>query len=225
MVLDGIDLWLRILLAAGLGALVGLEREISDQPAGFRTHILVSSGSALFTIAGAIGLEAFVGEGQTRFDPTRVAAQVVTGIGFLGAGAIIQQGVNVRGLTTAATLWVTAAIGLAVGLGNYQAALATTTIAIVALVALKPIERGLLRRLSVRRHRLIVEPDEGFSVRRLVDRLESMGMEVGSMSLVRDDPQLTRMVISVRLGRGQHPDEVIRDINLIDGVAGAAWYG
>lgn len=225
MTIDGIDLWLRILLAAGLGALVGLERELSDQPAGLRTHILVSLGAALFTVAGAVGIEALTGDEDTRFDPTRVAAQVVTGIGFLGAGAIIQQGVNVRGLTTAASLWVTAAIGLAVGLGNYQAALTTTVIAIVALVALKPVERGILRRLSVRRHRLIVEPAEGFSVRRLVDSLEAMGMEVGAMNLLREDPELTRMVISVRLARGQHPDEVVRDVNVIEGVGGAAWYG
>jgi putative Mg2+ transporter-C (MgtC) family protein len=225
MTLDGIDLFLRILLAAGLGAAVGLERELSDQPAGFRTHILVSLGAALFTIAGAYGVAALTGEPSTRFDPTRVAAQVVTGIGFLGAGAIIQQGVNVRGLTTAASLWVTAAIGLAVGIGYYQAAVATTVISILALVVLKPIERGLLRRLSVRRHRLIVEPDEGFRVRQLVDHLETMGVDVGPMNLLRDDPEQTRYVLSVRLHRGQDPEKVIHEVNELDGISGAAWYG
>jgi putative Mg2+ transporter-C (MgtC) family protein len=223
--LDGIDLFLRILLAAGLGAVVGLERELSDQPAGFRTHILVSLGAALFTIAGAYGVAALTGEPSTRFDPTRIAAQVVTGIGFLGAGAIIQQGVNVRGLTTAASLWVTAAIGLAVGIGYYQAALATTAVAVAALVVLKPLERSVLRRLSVRRHRLIIEPDETFKMSRLVERLEAMGMDVGPINLLRDDPELTRYVISVRLKRGQHPDDVIQEVNDLDEVSGAAWYG
>jgi putative Mg2+ transporter-C (MgtC) family protein len=219
------DLFLRVLLAAGLGAVIGLEREVSDQPAGFRTHILVSLGAALFTIAGAYGVAALTGEPSTRFDPTRVAAQVVTGIGFLGAGAIIQQGVNVRGLTTAASLWVTAAIGLAVGLGYYSAAAMTTGVTIAALLALKPIERGILRKLSVRRHRLIVEPGDDFSLRRLVDGLESLGMEVGSFNLVRDERDTARYVISVRLQRGVHPDAVIQDVFDMDGVETAAWYG
>jgi putative Mg2+ transporter-C (MgtC) family protein len=225
MTLEGMDLFLRILLAAGLGAAVGLERELSDQPAGFRTHILVSLGAALFTIAGAFGIAALTGEASTQFDPTRIAAQVVTGIGFLGAGAIIQQGVNVRGLTTAASLWVTAAIGLAVGLGNYEAAVMTTAVAIVALVVLKPIERRILRRISLRRHRLIIEPGEAFNVRRLVDRLEEMGIEVGPMTVVREDPELTRYVVSVRLPSDWHPDETLREVTDVEGVAGAAWYG
>src|SRR3712207_3489265 len=116
------ELVLRVLIAALLGGLVGFEREFSDQPAGFRTHILVSLGAALFSLVGAYGVEEFFrGEGaDVRLDPTRIAAQVVTGIGFLGAGAILQQGVNVRGLTTAAALWVTAAIGTAVGLGYLE---------------------------------------------------------------------------------------------------------
>src|SRR5918998_6874576 len=131
--MDNWDLVARILVAAALGAAVGLEREVSDQPAGFRTHILVSLGAALFTIAGALGASAFDDSETVRFDPTRIAAQVVTGIGFLGAGAIIQQGVNVRGLTTAASLWVTAAVGLAVGLGFYTAALITAGGMVVSL--------------------------------------------------------------------------------------------
>jgi putative Mg2+ transporter-C (MgtC) family protein len=225
MTLDGIDLFLRILLAAGLGAGVGLERELSDQPAGLRTHILVSLGAALFTVAGAYGVAALTGEPSTRFDPTRVAAQVVTGIGFLGAGAIIQQGVNVRGLTTAASLWVTAAIGLAVGIGYYQAATVTTVVTIIALVVLKPVERGVLRRVPVRRHRLIVEPGENFEIGRLVEHLEGMEIDVGPMNISREDPGQIRYIISVSLRRGQDPDAVIHHVADINGIAGAAWYG
>ena len=223
--LDGVDLWVRILLAAGLGAGLGIERELSNQPAGLRTHILVSLGAALFTIAGAYGAASFLGDPAVRSDPTRIAAQVVTGIGFLGAGAIIQQGVNVRGLTTAASLWVTAAVGLAAGLGYYEAAIATAAVTVVALVALKPIERGILAKLSVRRHRLIVEPDNSFSVRRLVEHLEEIGVAVGSFSLQRKDAESHYFILSIRLPRILSKEIVIRETSALEGVRGAAWYG
>ena len=222
--LDNWDLVLRILAAAGLGAAVGLEREVSDQPAGFRTHILVSLGAALFTIAGALGASAFDGSETVRFDPTRIAAQVVTGIGFLGAGAIIQQGVNVRGLTTAASLWVTAAIGLACGLGYYTVALVTAGVTLLSLVVLKPLERGVLQRVSIRRQRLIVQPEEGFRVRGLVETLEELGVAVGTFSLVREDDD-TFFVISVRLPKGVRHDRVIEELERVDGIKGVAWYG
>src|SRR5207253_6563623 len=113
---------LRLALAALLGGLIGVEREIREREAGLRTHLLVSVGSALFTIVGAYGFHSFLDSGASvvRADPTRIAAQIVTGIGFLGAGAIIRQGLSVRGLTTAATLWVVAAVGLAAGAGYYS---------------------------------------------------------------------------------------------------------
>lgn len=126
---------LQVLIAALLGAAIGVERELNAQPAGLRTHILVSLGAALFTLAGSEML---------RSDPTRVAAQVVTGIGFLGGGAIFREGVNIRGLTTAASLWVTAAVGLAVGLHAWLAATATTVLALTVLWLVKVIERGWL---------------------------------------------------------------------------------
>src|SRR5206468_4649217 len=115
---------LRLGVAALLGGAIGVERELRDREAGIRTHLLVSLGSALFTIISAYGFHEFLATGASvvRADPTRIAAQIVTGIGFLGAGAIIRQGLSVRGLTTAATLWVVAAIGLAAGAGYYSAA-------------------------------------------------------------------------------------------------------
>ena len=139
---------LRILLAAGLGAAVGIERELREHEAGLRTHMLVAVGSALFTLVSAYGFGDFFAQGSrpVPVDPTRIAAQIVTGIGFLGAGAIIRQGPNVRGLTTAATLWAVAAIGLAAGAGYYAGAVATTVVVIVALWPLRLLTRRLLGR-------------------------------------------------------------------------------
>ncbi|MGP1674586.1 MAG: MgtC/SapB family protein [Candidatus Limnocylindrales bacterium] len=123
----------RLLLAAVLGALVGLEREIHEHPAGMRTHLLVSVGSASFTI---LSIEAF---GAPGADPGRIAAQIVSGIGFLGAGAILKEGATIRGLTTAASLWAVASVGMAAGAGAWVVAL---TVAVVVVVSLWPL--GLL---------------------------------------------------------------------------------
>ena len=134
-----IQLTLRLLLAAGLGAAIGIERELRRKPAGLRTNILIAVGSALFT---TIPIE-FGSHGGT---PDRIAAQIVTGVGFLGAGAILRLGRDVHGLTTAATIWVNAAIGTAAGAGEYAMASAATLIAIVVLAALTPLENYFERR-------------------------------------------------------------------------------
>lgn len=141
---------LRIALAAGLGAAVGLERELREHEAGLRTHMLVAVGSALFTLVSAYGFGEFFAQSGpvVPVDPTRIAAQIVTGIGFLGAGAIIRQGMNVRGLTTAATLWAVAAIGLACGAGYYAGAVTTTVVVLVALWPVKILARRILDRES-----------------------------------------------------------------------------
>src|SRR5690349_20955009 len=113
---------LRVVLAFVLGGLIGYEREMIERPAGLRTHMLVAAGSAVFTIASVYG---FVGEGTVR-DPARVAEQIVTGVGFLGAGTIWRTSSTVRGLTTAASIWVVAAIGMLAGGGMYLLAIFTT---------------------------------------------------------------------------------------------------
>lgn len=139
-----IPLWevaLRLVLASLLCGAIGFEREVRDQPAGFRTHILLGLGAALFTLVSAYGFEPFtraaLGGGGLQFDPTRIAAQIVAGVGFLGAGAIIRQGRDVRGLTTAASLWAASAIGMAVGAGYLFGAAAATTLAMATLYALR----------------------------------------------------------------------------------------
>ena len=138
-VLDWEHELLRIAVAAGLGGAVGFERELREREAGLRTHLVVCVGSALFTLVSAYGFHDFLvsGGNVVRADPTRIAAQIVSGIGFLGAGAIIRQGLSVRGLTTAATLWLVAAIGMACGAGYYSAAIISTAAALITLGPLR----------------------------------------------------------------------------------------
>jgi putative Mg2+ transporter-C (MgtC) family protein len=137
----------RLLGAAILGALIGLEREIHEHPAGMRTHLLVSLGAAGFTV---LSIEAFQAPGA---DPARVAAQIVTGVGFLGAGAILKEGATIRGLTTAASLWAVAAVGMAAGAGAWVAAAATAAIVIVSLWPLRLLTRRFVGRQE---HRIML---------------------------------------------------------------------
>ena len=135
---------LRLLLAVLFSGLIGMEREMSGRAAGFRTHILVCVGSALIMLTG-LHLQAAAGEHAVSVDPTRIAAQVVSGIGFLGAGTIIQFRDSVRGLTTAASLWAVAGIGLAIGSGFYTGAAASTLIVLSTLLLLSRIERQIVK--------------------------------------------------------------------------------
>ncbi|MGH3716439.1 MAG: MgtC/SapB family protein [Micromonosporaceae bacterium] len=149
-----VEILIQVVVAAGLGAAIGFERELSAQPAGLRTHMLVALGAALFTIAGADMLGG---------DPTRVAAQVVTGIGFLGGGAILREGMSIRGLTTAASLWVSAALGLAIGLHAYLAAVAAMVLALLVLGAIKRVEDEFLPRRRQMEVTISLHPDTKLS--------------------------------------------------------------
>jgi putative Mg2+ transporter-C (MgtC) family protein len=135
------EAFLRLALAAVLGGAIGLEREYHHKPAGLRTNMLIALGSALFSI---LSVELGAGAGS----PDRIAAQVVTGIGFLGAGAILRSGENIHGLTTAATIWVNAAIGMAAGLGSYVVATGAATLTLIVLAILPYIERRFEERGS-----------------------------------------------------------------------------
>ncbi len=147
MALSPTQLIIRLFLAAVLGGLVGYEREIHGRPAGLRTHILVCLGSALIMTVSVYG---FIDDSFSSLspDPARIAAQVVSGIGFIGAGTILRQGANIRGLTTAASLWVVAAVGLAVGIGYYLGAIITTSFVLLSLYVLAGVERSVVRKAS-----------------------------------------------------------------------------
>ncbi|HVV07433.1 MAG TPA: MgtC/SapB family protein [Puia sp.] len=134
----------RLSIAAVLGSVIGFERQRKDGPAGLRTHMLVCLGSALVMLVSAFGFEDILGRPAVVLDPSRIAAQVISGIGFLGAGTIIFLRPRIiRGLTTAAGLWTVAAIGLAVGAGLYIAATASTVIALLILAVIKPLEKRM----------------------------------------------------------------------------------
>jgi putative Mg2+ transporter-C (MgtC) family protein len=135
------EIIIRLILAATLGSLIGFERERVSWSAGLRTHMLVCVGSCLIMIVSAFGFADILGTKDVALDPSRIAAQVVSGIGFLGAGAILMQGDTIRGLTTAASVWAIAAIGLAVGSGLYTAAIASTALILFILAGIKPLEK------------------------------------------------------------------------------------
>jgi putative Mg2+ transporter-C (MgtC) family protein len=141
-----IDLALRLTAGLLLGAIIGFERELHRQPAGFRTHSLVALGAALFTVVSAYGFSG------SLVDPTRIAAQIVSGIGFIGAGTILQYRGHIRGLTTAASLWSVAAIGTAAGAGLYVVAVVGTVLILVILSILDRVE-------DFARHHLRLPPD------------------------------------------------------------------
>ena len=196
---------LRLVVAAALGGAVGIERELREREAGFRTHLLVSVGSALFTIASAYGFREFLvsGDNVVRADPTRIAAQIVTGIGFLGAGAIIRQGLSVRGLTTAATLWVVAAIGLTTGAGYYWPAVATTAIALFSLWPLRIFAHVVISRFRPVTGRMLVQLPTGQSTGALVDEVERMGAKLEALEVGQEGDRRT---VAFDLGLPQDAD-------------------
>jgi putative Mg2+ transporter-C (MgtC) family protein len=218
------ELVLRVAAAALLGGLVGMEREFSDQPAGFRTHILVSLGAALFTLVGSYGVSDFFGDEAVplRFDPTRIAAQVVTGIGFLGAGAILREGANVKGLTTAAALWVTAAIGTAAGLGYWAGAFLVTAATLLSLYGLKQLERAVFPRLKRGYFRFRIEMGPELSLAALAENLEEAGVRVHTMKIVTDDDGERHLDAYMALGSNA-PEDIAARVSRLPGVDGVKW--
>lgn len=216
----GSQLIIKLLLASLLGGLIGLEREVHGRPAGFRTHLLVSLGSCLFVISSIHFYELYGnrgGSGPLGVDPSRIAAQVVTGIGFLGAGAIIREGASIRGLTTAACLWVAAAIGLACGAGLFLVSLLVTCLALLSLLLLKKVE-NLLRRdvyLAVK-----IWSDEGKDQYATISGLlDASRMEIVKVSLERDvEKRELLLEFSVRSSDRGQSFELVDQLVAVPGV-------
>ncbi|RUM32297.1 MAG: MgtC/SapB family protein [Aquifex sp.] len=162
------EAFLRIALAALLGAVIGLERERRKQPAGLRTHAVLSIGATLITLVSIYTSYTY---GGLTADPSRITAQIVSGIGFLGAGAILRFGVTIKGLTTAASLWSTAGLGIAVGTGMYTLAMFTTFVMLLFLTFVSKIERELLKSKGVVHLKLTIStsPEVLYKVNNLLE--------------------------------------------------------
>jgi putative Mg2+ transporter-C (MgtC) family protein len=206
----------RLGVAAGLGAAIGAEREVREREAGIRTHLLVGIGAALFTLVSAYGFHDFLtsGDAVIRSDPTRIAAQIVTGIGFLGAGAIVREGLSVRGLTTAGSLWVVAAIGMASAAGYYWAAIITTAVTLFALWPLRYIGSYAVEWVKPEENRLVVELRPGQPVGPFLAHLH----DVRHFEL---DEQRDRRVVQVDVPHLD--DDLVARLSDLDYVVGIRW--
>jgi len=177
-----VDLLLRLLISATLGGLIGIEREWSNHAAGLRTHILVCLGSTTIMLLSMYGFSQFVNEANVRMDPARLAAQVISGIGFLGAGAIMRNGSEIKGLTTAASIWVVAAIGLCVGAGFHVAAVVCTIFVLISLYLLNKLEK--VYKKARHNHELEVElADKAGSLSMLSEALKRHRVSIISMQV------------------------------------------
>ena len=198
----------RLLVALILGAVVGLERERQERAAGLRTVTMVSLGSCLFTIVGAYGFP--------NTDPSRVAAQIVTGIGFLGAGTIFLRKDLVRGLTTAATIWAVAAIGMAAGTSQYIVALFTTLLILSVLMVLKPIEKRFFKRPSEALVSLVVPRGEG-EIERVRAALATIGAFPMSIRIHELNDTDDRLEIDVGLPAHRTTSDLLRQLRTMEG--------
>ena len=207
------ELILRLVVAAVLGGLVGLERERLEWAAGMRTHALVSLGSALFMVVSIFGFSDILDEQHVILDPSRVAAQVASGIGFIGAGTIIFRREIVKGLTTAASIWAVAAVGLAVGGGMFLAAISATLLALALLVLARPVKQRLFpNRKEARRLRLVLRKDT--SLVELRSEIEASEVPLERI-VVRPGPTTEEDDAEVVLGKGSREEELL---SLIEGL-------
>lgn len=210
--LNALDVLVRLLVALVLGGVIGFERERQERAAGLRTVTMVSLGSCLFTL---LSIGAF--HGATNIDPSRVAAQVVTGIGFLCAGTIFLRKDLVRGLTTAATIWATAAIGMAAATAQFFAASFTTLLILVVLMVLKPIERRLFKRPQEARVSLLMPRHDG-GIEAVRTALASLGAVPQSIEFQEVGPAEDRMEFELDVPASCTTADLLRQLRAVEGV-------
>lgn len=211
-----IEQYTGLLIAAGLGSLVGLEREIHGQPAGLRTHMILSVGAALAAIM-SISYSQFLSSPSLPSDPGRIVAQVVSGVGFLGAGAIMKMGVTVKGLTTASSLWTTAIIGIACGSGYYYLAAFTTVLVFVILTIINKVESLFLP--AYRTHTLKVSlSDRPGIVNQIREVLSENAVKIISLNASMTDKSSLRLSMIIRKPKELGMDKVINLVNNLDEV-------
>lgn len=216
------EVLLRLFLASFFGALIGLERERKHWAAGLRTHMMVCVGASLIMIVSAFGFRDILGTANVALDPSRIAAQVVSGIGFIGAGAILfSRQETIRGLTTASSIWVVAAIGLAVGGGLYFAASATTVIALVILWVLNSLEINFFRKAN--KKELKVVTDLSFnSIDLFKDLLNSEGLKYQTLTMEKDQDTFVFHLMGINLG-ATDIDDLLNELKNNPSIKSVIW--
>ena len=211
----------RLILAAILSGIVGFEREFHGRSAGFRTHILLCVGSTLIMITSMHIFDIY--SGRAPVDPARLAAGVVTGIGFLGAGTIMRYKASVRGLTTAASLWVVTGIGLAVGSGLYFGSLVTTALAVITLMFFGQLEHAMIRKDWYKT--MVIESKDGMEqLKRVREILSEYGAEINDFEVERSvDGAYMILKVGLKLSTSHHNAVMIQDISRLEGVKSARW--
>lgn len=210
-----VEVILRLLLSVGLGGVIGYERENTNRPAGFRTHILVCVGAALVMVTSEFIFKKYTG--LTNIDPTRLGAQVISGIGFLGAGTIIRDGFNVRGLTTAASLWAVSCVGIAAGAGFYIGAVVATVFIFLTLITLKKAERLFSKRNRYRT--FIVESyDTPGQVGAVSTLLEQYKIDVKNMQFNKGKGNELRIRLLVKMPGSAVDLQTLTDLQALEGV-------
>ena len=208
----------RILLAAFLGGLIGLERSTGDRPAGLRTHVLVSTGSGLLMVVSVYGN----GGIMSSWDPSRIAAQVVSGIGFLGAGTILHEGLTVKGLTTAASLWIVSAIGLAAGCGMTVIAIFATLLTLITLISIRGLERKVLPEgRSLKCNLRLTLPKDPDSMMEVMDFFQQRNIKTRILGIHNDATQNSIKVdITVKTGKYYDANEIVKSLEASKAVIG-----
>jgi putative Mg2+ transporter-C (MgtC) family protein len=206
-----LELCLRLCVSVLVGSAIGYEREMREQPAGLRTHLLVSLASATFMIVSTqfVYFQHYTDNALPRTDLGRIASNVVVGIGFLGGGAILHAGLHIKGLTTAASLWLVAAVGLSAGAGMFLLAAFTTVLALFALVVLRLVERQFKNVLHLR---VRIDTAGEFLTRSQMEQaLKSLGAEVTDVDYARDRIENTsRIFVEVRLPRSELEEPMVK---------------
>lgn len=200
---------LRLVLAVIFGSVIGLEREFQNHPAGFRTHILVCTGSALITL---VSINSFGGA-----DPSRVAAQIVSGIGFLGAGTILREGATIRGLTTAASLWSVAGVGMAIGAGYYLGALITTSLMVIVLFFFSTLEKKIFQR-SANVISLSVADVPG-QLGQIASRLGEMGASIKSVGITPQSAERVNVELAIMTPASLQMHMIVDSLAKLEGVS------
>jgi len=206
---------LRIVLSCILAGLIGIERETVNRPAGFRTHILVCVGSAIVMLTGIFLLNEY--KYVTTLDPARLGAQVISGIGFLGAGTILREGLTVKGLTTAASLWATACIGLAVGSGFYIVSIFSTFLVIVILLFFSKFERYVNKRSNQMSIKVITVNRPG-QIGKIGTMLGKLNVSITNISLEPAKDDYIAVILTIRIPRKLEHSSILENLSSLEGI-------